>query len=65
LRSSPLKTNKHEFFQSKADEVNLRIGSEAKKFALDKIEDKDLRRKLKLLRDLGVSALSEEKLKRY
>jgi hypothetical protein len=44
--------------------VNLRIGKEAKKFDLDKITDKDLTRKLKWLRDLGMSALSSEKLKR-
>lgn len=52
------------FFQTKVDEVSLRIGNAAKVFDLDKIVDKDLRRKLKWLRDLGVSALSPEKLKR-
>ena len=46
------------------DEVTLRIGNEAKKFDMDKIVDTDLTRKLKWLRDLGVSALSPEKLKR-
>jgi hypothetical protein len=43
----------------------LKIGVEAKKFELEKIVDKDLSRKLRWLRDLGTSALDQEKLKRF
>ena len=53
------------FFQEKVDELQLKIGSDAKKFDLEKIVDKDLSRKLKWLRDLGTSALNQEKLKRF
>ena len=52
------------YFQEKVDELNLKIGGEAKVFDMDKITDKDILRKLKWLRDLGTSALGPEKLKR-
>ena len=52
-------------FQEKVDALNLKIGNEAKKFNSTQIKDQDLIRKLKWLTNLGTSALSPEKLKRY
>ncbi|XP_059083297.1 angiotensin-converting enzyme-like [Tigriopus californicus] len=52
-------------FQKEFDQVNVRLGTEARKFDLTKISDKVLKRKLKHLSLIGASALPKEKLERY
>ena len=50
--------------QKIVDQVNLDLGNEAKKFDLNKISDKQLKRKLKMLKTIGTSALPKGKLDR-
>jgi hypothetical protein len=52
-------------FQEKVDALKVKVGNEAKKFNKTQIKDQVLIRKLNWLTNLGTSALSPEKLKRY
>ena len=47
------------------DALNLRLGKEAKQFQASKLQNRDLRRKLKMLSNIGSSALPKEKLEEY
>ena len=45
--------------------LNRKLGKEAQAFDLTQVKSEDVRRKLKLMRNLGTSALPEAKLKRF
>ncbi len=45
--------------------MSLRLGKEAKKFDLEKIKDRDIKRKLDGLAMIGSSALPKDKLEEY
>ena len=47
------------------DALNLRLGKEAKQFQASKLQNRDLQRKLKMLSNIGSSALPKEKLEEY
>ena len=49
----------------KYDLLNKKLGKEAQAFDLTQVKSEDVRRKLKLMRNLGTSALSEAKLERF
>ena len=48
-----------------AGQISKRLGMEAQGFDIKQITDVDIGRKLKFLKDLGTSALPDEKLKRF
>ena len=43
----------------------LRLGQESKQFDASMVKDRDLKRKLKVISEVGSSALPEEKLNMY
>ena len=45
--------------------LSKRLGKEAQGFDVQQITDVDINRKLKLIKDLGTSALPDENLKKY
>ena len=51
--------------QKKYDKLSLRLGRQAKKFDLNSIVDRDLKRKLESIADIGTSILNEKDLDRY
>ena len=53
------------FFQEKFSKIEKKIGREAQKFNINQIKDYDVSRKLKLMRNLGTSALPNDKLKTF
>eukprot|EP00095_Tigriopus_kingsejongensis_P010159 maker-scaffold575_size133042-snap-gene-0.38 protein:Tk10159 transcript:maker-scaffold575_size133042-snap-gene-0.38-mRNA-1 annotation:"hypothetical protein DAPPUDRAFT_304127" len=52
-------------FQKVSSQIDVRLGREAKQFKLSQITDKMLKRKLKMLSLIGISALPADKLARY
>ena len=52
-------------FQKIADAISLRLGEKAKSFKLDQLKDKDLRRKIKSISQIGTSVLRGNDLDRY
>jgi len=48
-----------------ADAISLRLGEKAKSFKLDQLKDKDLRRKIKSISQIGTSVLKGNDLDRY
>ena len=53
------------FFQRLKDALILKLGKEAKKFNASKLQNQDLRRKLRKISNIGTSALPKEKLEEY
>ena len=51
--------------QKITDALNLRLGKEAKKFDKSKLNNRDLKRKLKMIAEIGASALPKDKLEEY
>ena len=45
--------------------LNEKLGKEAQAFDLTQVKSEDVRRKLKLMKNLGISALQEAKLERF
>ena len=45
--------------------LTKQLGKEAQMFALDQIQDYDVRRKLKLMKNIGTAALPDTKLKQF
>ena len=45
--------------------LEKKLGKEAKKFDLNQIEDYDIKRKLKLMKNIGTSALPNSKLTQF
>ena len=52
-------------FQRVSDALNLKIGKEAKQFHASRLKNRDLGRKIKMLSNIGASALPKEKLEEY
>ena len=52
-------------FQRISDALGLRLGREAKQFNASMLNNRDLRRKMKWIAEIGVSALPPEKLEEY
>ena len=52
-------------FQKIYDAINLRLGKEAKLFELNQINDKELKRKLKSISQIGTSVLEGDDLNKY
>ena len=52
-------------FQKISDALVLRLGQESKQFDASMVKDRDLKRKLKVISEVGASALPEEKLNMY
>ena len=48
-----------------SDALYLKLGKEAKKFDATKLNDRDLKRKLKQISEIGASALPKDKLEEY
>ena len=53
------------FLQKEYDKLSLRLGKEAKKYNLNDIVDRDIKRKLESISQIGTSILPEEDLERY
>jgi len=51
--------------QKKYNKLSLRLGKEAKKYNLNNIVDRDIKRKLESISQIGTSILPEEELERY
>ena len=51
--------------EKQLSQLKRRLGTEAQQFDLTKLKDKDVRRKVELLRLMGTSALPDEKLDRF
>merc|ERR1711970_954039 len=51
--------------QTKFELLNKKFGKEAQKFDVTQIKDKDVIRKLKLMKNIGTAALPENKLKEF
>ena len=52
-------------FQRISDAMGLRLGREAKQFNVSMLNNRDLRRKMKWIAEIGVSALPPESLEEY
>jgi len=52
-------------YQSISDALKLKLGKEAKQFHASKLHKRDLSRKLKMISNIGASALPREKLEEY
>jgi len=50
---------------TKGELLNKKLGKEAQAFDINKIKDRDVKRKLKLMKNIGTAALSENKLKEF
>ena len=57
--------NYHDIFQIIYDALSLKLGKEAQVFDLNQIQDKELKRKLKSIGQIGTSVLEGEDLKKY
>ena len=55
----------HDIFQIIHDALSLKLGKEAQVFDLNQIQDKELKRKLKSIGQIGTSVLEGEDLKKY
>lgn len=51
--------------QKALSKLKKKLGKAAKKFDLDQIQDYDIKRKLKLMRNIGTSALPDSKLTQF
>merc|ERR1719419_643466 len=51
--------------QTKFELLNKKIGKEAQSFDVSKLHDKDVIRKLKLIKNIGTAALQENELKKF
>jgi len=51
--------------QTKFELLNKKIGKEAQSFDVSKLQDKDVIRKLKLIKNIGTAALPENELKKF
>ena len=52
-------------FQKISDALTLRLGQESKQFDATRVRDRVIKRKLKVISEVGASALPEEKLNMY
>ena len=48
-----------------SDALSLKLGKEAKQFDVSKLKNRDLKRKWKMIAEIGTSALPKEKLEEY